>query len=113
MRNDGATFIDICHDGSAPRIADSASRIIAVSFPLFFFFFGDNGSAYEIFFFLLKIKRMKIVWPRALIRGSTTTMWIESTTISRNVTVRLADDDRLFEDKTIPIFFPGLFFFSC
>lgn len=54
---------------------------------------------------------MKIVWPRALIRGSTTTMWIESTTISRNVTVRLADDDRLFEDKTIPIFSPGLFFF--
>lgn len=50
---------------------------------------------------------MSIVWPRSVIRGSTTVMWIDASAPAENVTLRLAADDRLYQDKSIPFLHQG------
>ena len=48
-----------------------------------------------------------VVWPRAVILGSTTVMWIDlegsQQTANTNVTVRLADSRRTYEEKTLTL----------
>lgn len=49
---------------------------------------------------------MNVVWPRAVIRGSTAVMWVD-VPAAGNVTIRLTAEQRVYEDKTIPILQPG------
>ncbi|XP_057381255.1 uncharacterized protein LOC130703811 [Daphnia carinata] len=47
----------------------------------------------------------KVVWPRAVILGSTTVMWIDLEGLEQmtNVTIRLADSKRTYDEKTLTL----------
>lgn len=117
MRN-GVPSIDICHGPCASpraRCAESAdglrfatqldvsrhhqsSLFLFFSFSFFFFY-----SVRVVIRLRLYSRKWNVVWPRAVIPGSTTVMWIDGLDglDETNVTVRLADSTRTFDEKTL------------
>ena len=99
MRN-GVTCIDICRD-PRPRCAESADGLDGldgkVSRHLFTF-----PPLFPLSMSIAFSRKWNVVWPRAVISGSTAVMWIDGQE-EANVTVRLADSKTTFDEKTLAL----------
>lgn len=79
-------------------VASSLFNSTSVSRTTFSFNLSLTGTTFP--------RKWNIVWPRAVILGSSTVMWIDSETdgqLGPNVTVRLADSKRTYDDKILSL----------
>ena len=101
MRNGVTSTIDICCHGPCARCAESAggAPAIVVSRQILLLLLLHKTNCQCLF-----SRKWEVVWPRAVILGSTTVMWIDGAASDEsNVTVRLADSKRTFDEKTLAL----------
>ena len=101
MRNGVTSTIDICCHGPCARCAESAggAPAIVVSRQILLLLLLHKTNCQ-----CLVSRKWEVVWPRAVILGSTTVMWIDGAASDEsNVTVRLADSKRTFDEKTLAL----------